>query len=116
MLRKKRNELCLLRQGVNGIAQMYAELSHTLQAVQEDLAAQGAKVRTMREQLDGLEQATRDGAQALQQQSEALCAVQDRIEAMARRVQEADDAAAARYYTRGVLDEYMYGTAKEGKV
>lgn len=101
-----KQRLTLVEQGVNGIAEMYIDLdeqmaaaSDRLQQLQKEFAAQGDRMSQLEQQLQHL----------LQSQSEL-------VEAVARCARKVDALALqekADYFSRGVLDEYMYGSGKE---
>ena len=116
MFRSKNKRLSLLEQGVNGIAQLYADLTERFDKVQADLAAATQCIADQRTRLDQAARQWQDCCCGIQRHTEALSTVQSQLDMLARRVNDMDQNKTAHYYTRGVLDEYMYGADKEGKV
>ena len=96
-MNKRKQRIALLEQGVNGIAEMYADLTAQMEHLQTkvnqapDLGKLEDRVATMEESL----------AKLLAQ-----------VSALAGKVADVSLQAKADYYTRGVLDEYMYGADK----
>ena len=106
MKRKRKQRMALLEQGVNGIAEMYAVLWDEVAVLKRRLSDVDKERNALYQRLSALEQAQNRLAEC----NEALAVRLDEAEESARQLALGKT---ADYWSRGVLDEYMYGADKE---